>query len=465
MQRSSKSSKPANRHLKWSGLFFIPYRVGSASRETAFTLGAAAAALWILAGIAVGAETSIAFKTIQGTKRRDLRAGTWELAWGGPMQLFRDGRSVLVLDTDAVLVPGAGPRPLVAVRDIRRGISFTCLIQLVESRGGILDVNFTAADGSILSRGATSFGEDGWVALTFEIEGHAPAKSVLRLHAKASGPTKVRRIVLYRSFDQLFFRDSPYPLRGMVFRKFGTRDELSSSLNPGTDRDYTTKLWRTYPKGLEDGIEVADLIQNHLALLCTKKGTLSGVSMPIGVMGGCRLCRRGKERFTLTMLIDGSHEQPLPPGYRHRWQSIGLGDPAEWSADEVALDPAFLDADGNGVWSGYFMYSWHESNVLVQNYGKGKLDYLVFLPQNRIALPAAPDRGRLSLTYRTGKGDWRLIELDIPPAAVALGLVYEKPHVTQLFWQTDRGWLPTEQVTDSFGPNFLAVRANGLTVH
>ena len=52
--------------------------------------------LWLVCMVDAGAladsATRVQFENIEGAKRWDRDAGTWELAYGGPLQLFRDGR-------------------------------------------------------------------------------------------------------------------------------------------------------------------------------------------------------------------------------------------------------------------------------------------------------------------------------------------------------------------------------------
>ena len=445
-ERGTQANVPA---ASLGSLF--PGHLWAMGRATLFPV---CALLSLLASQLFSDTVSISFDSIEGAKRYDRTSRTWELACGGPTQLFRDSRPVHIEEMALRLGPGADPVTMCTVDGVLPELRFTCAIELDECEGGVLSVQLAAADGRPLGKRACSFGRKGVVSATFCVEGELPAGAgALTLTVSASGPVTVRKVIFYRTFDQLFYLDSPFPLLGATYRKYGNHERRSLCLLPSAIRDHRTKQWRVHPSAVEDGIEVGNLAKHYYTLLCVKKGTLSGIRFPISTPGGGWLCWRGKGRYTLTLMADGI------PKYKYR--NFPMGKHAEWRSQTLSMDPTFLDSDRNGIWSGHCHQAWHRGNTLIQNYATGMLDYIVVLPQNRIPLPI---EGATTIEFRYLNRNRKLETCSsaVPKGAEAVGFVHVEDHVTRLLWQVRDEWREGIVVKDSLYANKLSVEADSI---
>jgi len=443
----------------------LPAKAGTLARGTSrfptltstpfqATLFPVCALLSLLASQLFSDTVSISFDSIEGAKRHDLPSRTWELAYSGPTQLFRDSRSVHIEEMALRLEPGADPVTMCTVDGVLPELRFTCAIELDECEGGILSVQLAAADGRPLGDRACSFGRKGVVSVVFCVEEELPAgASALTLTVSTSGPVTVQKVIFYRTFDQLFYLDSSFPLLGATYRKYGNHERRSLCLLPSATRDHRTKQWRVFPSAVEDGIEVGNLAKQYHSLLCVKKGTLSGIRFPVSTTGGGWLCWRGKGHYTLTVMADGI------PEYKYR--NFPVGKQAEWRSQTLSVNPTFFDSDRNGIWSGHFHQAWHRGNTLIQNYGTGLLDYIVVLPQNRIPLPIE-GATTIEFRYLDRNRKVKTCSSAVPKGARAVGFVHVKDHASRLMWQVGDEWREGIVVKNSLNASRLSVEAGSI---
>jgi len=416
--------------------------------------------LWLVCMVDAGAladsATRVQFENIEGAKRWDRDAGTWELAYGGPLQLFRDGRCLQSEAPDVVVRPGAPAMSLGRFPGVRPALSFTCALELAQGQGGVLTLQLCQTDGAIISERMATFGADGWLSVACQTPPDTDDDTALELRASATGQVTVTRVVLSRRFEQLFQADTPFPLQGMAWHKFGASDTFSPHFEAGNYRHHRTGDWRGLcPTEVRDGIAVGVLNKSYYPLLCTRLGAQAGVPVPVRGAGGCRLCWRGVGEYTLPIISDS-----VPT---RAYKNERVGGPDGWHDTELALDPNFLDSSGNGIWNGFREYDWQCGTTLVTNYGDGAIDYLVLLPQNRIPLPPGTARA-ISLRYLNQARQWTAFTTPIPDTAKAVGLVFQAERRTTLWSETETGWQPLGTIPDGVAPNRLLVEPNSIAV-
>ncbi len=428
----------------------------------------------LLAGLAISAgglggsvdaaeRVSIEFAAIAGATRWNHAASTWELAHAGASQLFVDGRTVAVFATGKKLTPNAPPIELLRLAGLRPGISFTCALKLANSDGGVVSLSCQAAGAQAVSSGAddqraSTFGADGWIDISLCVPSSTNATIDAFLTVSSSGAVMVECAVVHRPFAQLFYHDTSAPLTGAAYRQFGSDGTMSPGLSPGVYLSPLTKQWATPPPDMVDGVRVAQLTTSYQSLLSVGRGETVGVPLPTRVTGGAWLAWRGKGRYQLLLEHDGSCEQT---GSKPRPELRDVGRAREWRAESLSLDATRLDTNNDGLWSGYYYYSWESANSLVRNYGEGSVDYLVLLPQNRMPL-TPPGAGRLSFVYQATGGQWKDFFATAPPEARAAALTHIADQRTRLWWETPQGWQTAEEIGDSAYPNLLAVKERSI---
>jgi len=402
----------------------------------------------------VDALEPIHFDSIEGAKRWDRANGIWELAFGGPLQLFADGRCVHAEELDVELTPNAQPALLCELRNVRSGLPFTCVVRIAKSSGGVLSVQLRRPGGECVGESLAAFGSAGSLALHLTTpDGNTQPIETLEVHASASGPAEITQVACFRRFEQLFEQDTVYPLQGIGYRDFGPKERLSHHFVPGASKHHRTRQWRGFcPVAMADGIGVGVLDMSYYALLCAEQSPESGMPVPLRTPGGCRLAWRGYDKYTLPLTGD------CVDGYAYRNKAVGRV--GQWQSVDLAVDPTFFDSSNNGIWSGVRECDWHCAGTLATNYGQGKIDYLVLLPQNRIAITPTTSR-KLRFRYLRSAAA-AAVSVALPNDTNALGFVFRRANRFEILGQHDGEWRLLHEISDTRSPNRLEIESGSL---
>ncbi|MDD2404268.1 MAG: hypothetical protein PHI56_06975 [Victivallaceae bacterium] len=389
----------------------------------------------------MSAIEQVSFDSILGAKRRDKTNKLWELALGNPLPLFPNHHFISA-DVEKDTVRGENhlltlPFWPTANHD------FTCALDIeTENRGSITMIHRNQK-GSVVQEWDEFFDGSGNVKFRCrwpQILMNGNEKFEMRVSIKCSKPITVRKIYIYQSMRQIFRLDSPSPVRGFLSRDF-TADTKNTEIEPG----------------LYDGFEAAKIIGDEYTMIRSALGTNYGLVMPVAYANGCSVVWRSFGKATVAVYADACKDETK----LHR-RIFEIGENGLWQQGIFTLDTSLMErCEPAYIWSGKVT---SQGNIMAAVQGKGTImDFLAFLPQNRIDLPENHKFKVIKFRYRDINGMWERASLSIPSDAKALGIVNRNPGI-QLLWLRGSNWELTE-VLRNFQPNTLAIREDSIVLY
>jgi hypothetical protein len=378
----------------------------------------------------------VSFDAIQGAKRFNRVNRTWELAIGKPPPLFPCS-DLLVRDLEDMEVGRRETRILELPFWPRTDAEFTCTLEIETSGGGSMTMTHRNQRNSVVDQWDENFTGSGFVSfkcLWPYVVMDENEKYEARISLSSSRPVRLVAIYLYQTLDQVFRLNSGDPTRGIIYnRSTSGKEETLESIR---------------------GVR---LTETSVPLITSKGGGLGyGVLMPVFAQNGCGvLWRLAGEASVIVKANAKSDEGKL---YRRSFD-IGRPDNAKWQTGFFMLDTGWLNRmDADGFWVGTLG---EKSNLLASIRGENSLlDFVAFIPQNRINLPEKHQYKTMRFRYQAANGLYQLATLEIPPGSSAVALVNRNPGI-QVLWLVENEWR-LGAVLRAYLDSTLIVRENSI---
>lgn len=361
------------------------------------------------------AVEQIAFDAIQGAKRLNRTNRTWELAIGKSPTLFPDS-DFLIHEFEDMKIGRSETRLLQLPFWPRTDAEFTCVLEIEAAGGGTLTMTHRNQRNSIVDQWDADFSGSGFVSFNClwpYVVMDENEKYEARISLASSRPVEVVAIYIYQTMRQIFRLDSPEPVRGIA---------CSRSI-PGTDETLDSI------RGVRPGEQPVPLITSKAG------GPGYGVPMPVFYQSGCGVLWRLAGEASI--IVNANAEASEGKLYRRSFD-VGRKDTAKWLTGFFMMDTGWLNRlDANGLWVGTLG---EKNNLLASIRGNGSLiDFVAFIPQNRINLPKNHKYKVMRFRYQAVNGLYQQASLDVPPGSSAVALVNRNPGI-QILWLIKDEW-------------------------
>lgn len=367
------------------------------------------------------AVEQVGFDAILGAKRWDKNKKTWELAIGNPPLLFSDTDFAYKLYEDLEV-----KRTDVLLLSLpywpRAEVEFTCALEIEAEKGGMITMTHRNQRNSIIDEWDESFKGSGLVKFTClwpQILMDKKEKLECRIFISSTTPIKVKQLYIYQTIRQIFHLDTKDPTRGIIYNRL---NEI-----PDTDREY------------KDSLEVMKVTRNVGSLINSRgSGMGYGLIMPLFCQNGCGVLWR---LFGKVDIIVHANARPDEAKLYRKPYKAGNTD-GGWSQGFFSFDTTELNRlDANGLWVG----SLGEKNNQLASVRADEvnptalLNFVAFIPQNRINLPPNHKFTKMEFRYQDGNGLWGKRTMSVPSGSKAVGLANRNPGI-QVLWYDGKEW-------------------------
>ncbi len=393
--------------------------------------------LFLLGLTTAGAVEQTTFDVIQGAKRWDRVNKLWELAVGNPQPLFPDD-NILIREFDELKIGSKETRLLQLPYWPRTDAEFTCVVEIEAKGSGMLTMTHRNQRNSIVDQWDENFKGSGLVVFNCiwpYVVMDEKEKYESRFSLSSSRPVEVKKLYIYQTMRQIFRLDSQNPFRGIMFN-------------------------RPAPANSEilDSISMTRLSEQTVPLITSSGGGLGyGLPMPVFAQNGCGVMWR---MFGDVSIIVNANAE-ASEGKLHR-RSFEVGRKGEWKQGFFAMETAWLNRlDADGYWVGSMG---EKQNLLASirggSGGDSLLDYVVFIPQNRINLPKGHKYKNMQFRFQGTNGLFQRASFEVPPESEAVAMVNRNPGI-QILWLIKNEW-QLGNVLRVYLDSSLVVRENSI---
>ncbi len=399
------------------------------------------AVLVIFLTLQLAAMEQVSFDAILGAKRWDKNKKTWELAIGNPPNLFVDtgfahkAYEELEVKSSDVLLLSLPYWPLAEAE-------FTCALEIEAKGSGMITMTHRNQRNSIIDQWDENFKGSGLIKFTClwpQILMDKKEKLECRIFVSSSVPVKVKQLYIYQTIRQIFHLDTKDPVRGIIYNRLSEMPEAS--------------------REFKDSLEVMKINRDVAPLIYSRSGGIGyGLVMPLFTQNGCGVLWRSFGKADIIVHANAqANEAKL---YRKPYE---IGNTTGWSQGFFTFDTTEINRfDAEGLWVGSIGEKRNQlASVRADEVNpEALLDFVAFIPQNRINLPANHKFTKMEFRYQDASGLWSKRTTVIPAGSKSVGLANRNPGI-QVLWHDGKDW-SLGDVFKVFLDTSLIIRENSI---